>query len=78
MSNIKQAVIDVLAKLPDDCTYEDVQYQLYVRERIEKGIKDVDEGRHIPHNEAKARFQEWLRSIGHQQPSKTSPVPTNT
>lgn len=57
MNPIKETVIDLIKSLPDDCTCEDIQYHLYVREKVEKGLKEVEEGRFIPHAEAKARFQ---------------------
>ena len=34
-----------LDEIPDDATFEDIQYHIYVREKIERGLKDVDEGR---------------------------------
>jgi len=78
MTSVKQSVIEMVKKLPDDCTYEDIQYQIYVREHIESGLKDVEEGRFISQEEAKARFKEWLKSIGRPQPSKTSPSSAST
>ena len=45
MRTTKQAVIDLLNCLPDDCTLEDVQYHLYVLQKIERGLKDIEEGR---------------------------------
>lgn len=42
--------------LPDDATWEDLQYQIYVRQAIEAGIEDSDEGRTVPLAEARKRF----------------------
>jgi hypothetical protein len=38
-------VRDLLKKLPDDCSLDDVQYHLYVLQKIERGLRDADEGR---------------------------------
>ena len=45
MSPLKEAVIRLIQSLPDDCTLEDIQYHLYVREKVEAGLRDVAEGR---------------------------------
>jgi len=45
MQTAKQEVSDLLKRLPDDCTLEDVQYHLYVLQKIERGLKDAEEGR---------------------------------
>jgi len=36
MSSVKRAVLDLVKALPDNCPLEDVQYQLYVREKVER------------------------------------------
>lgn len=38
MNTAKEEVRTLLNKLPDECTLEDVQYHLYVVEKIQKGI----------------------------------------
>ena len=45
MATAKKAVRDLLRKLPDDCSLEDVQYHFYVIQKIEQGLRDADEGR---------------------------------
>lgn len=45
MSTTKKEVSNLLNCLPDDCTLEDVQYHLYVLQKIERGLKDAKEGR---------------------------------
>ena len=45
MKDTKQEVMTVLENLPDDCTLEDVQYHLFVLQKIQKGLKDGEEGR---------------------------------
>lgn len=39
MSTAKDEVKALLDKLPNDCTFEDVQYHLYVVEKIHRGIE---------------------------------------
>ncbi|OWK39090.1 hypothetical protein [Fimbriiglobus ruber] len=53
---IKEEARRLVEKLPDDATWEDLQYQIYVRQAIEAGLKDSREGRVVPLEEARRRF----------------------
>lgn len=56
----KHDVIKFVQELPEDVTMEDILYKLYVRARIEEGIKELDEGKGISHEDAMERISEWL------------------
>ena len=60
---MKDVVLEVLQSLPDDCSLEVVQYELYVRHRIAEGEKAADEGRLVPHEEVMREAREWLRRL---------------
>ncbi|MBS4027038.1 MAG: hypothetical protein KGZ58_00255 [Ignavibacteriales bacterium] len=45
MQTAKQEVNKLLKTFPSDCTLEDIQYHLYVLQKIGRGLKDVEEGR---------------------------------
>ena len=57
----KQAVLKMLRNLRDDVTYEDLMYELYVLEKIERGLRQLDEGKGIPHEEVKKSLSRWLQ-----------------
>jgi predicted transcriptional regulator len=63
MASAKKLVIEVLQSLPDDCSIEDVQYELYVRQKIAEGEKAADEGKLVPHEEVMREAREWLRHL---------------
>jgi len=67
MSPLKEQVIELIRSLPDDCTLEDVLYHLYVREKVEAGLRAVEQGRTIPQAEVEERTREWLKSSGQSQ-----------
>jgi predicted transcriptional regulator len=56
MSTIKEEVRDLADKLPEDATWDDAMYELYVRQKIAAGLKAADEGRVVSHEEVKRRF----------------------
>ncbi len=60
--DIKKQAHEVIDKLPEDCSWEDVQYHLYAVEKIQKGLKCVEEGRTVSHEEVKKRLGKWLDS----------------
>ena len=56
----KQHVAHILEQLPDDCTLEDVQYQLYVRQKVERSMQAAAAGRVHSHEQVKKRLSKWL------------------
>ncbi len=60
MNTVKEEVKTLLERLPDDCTIEDIQYHLYVLEKIQKGIERAEKEGTISHEEAKKRLSKWI------------------
>lgn len=60
MSSVKRAVLDLLKGLPENCTLEDVQYQLYVRQKVQRSMEAVAAGRVHTQEQVKKRFAKWL------------------
>ena len=60
MSSVKKAVLDLVKKLPENCTLEDVQYQLYVRQKVERSLAAAEVGRVHSHEQVKRRLAKWL------------------
>ncbi len=61
MQTIKQEVGKLLKKMPDDCTLEDIQYHLYVLQKVERGFKDVEEGKVLSQETVQKRMKKWLK-----------------
>ena len=66
-TSVKEEVIQMIQRLPDDCTLEQIQYHLYVREQVARGLADIDAGRIVSHEEARRRIAEWRKSFGQKQ-----------
>ncbi len=60
MSTPKEEVRKLLKSLPDEASYEDIQYHIYVREKIERGLKDIKDGKVLTHREVERRASKWL------------------
>ncbi len=59
MATAKEEVRKLLDQIPDDSSFEDIQYHIYVREKIERGIKDAEEGRILSQEEVERRMLKW-------------------
>jgi hypothetical protein len=60
MGTVKEEVRKLLDQIPDDASFEGIQYDIYVREKIERGLKDVEERRVLSQDEIEKRMAKWL------------------
>lgn len=56
----KQKAVEIISRLPDDATVGDIMSHLYVQLKVEKGLRELDEGRGISHAAMKKRLKKWL------------------
>ncbi len=56
----KQAVIEMIERLPDDASVEDIMAELFFRQKVDEGLRQLDAGEGIDHEEAKQRLGKWL------------------
>ena len=56
MSTTKEEAINLITRLPDEVNWDDIMYEMYVKKKIDLGIKAADEGRVVPHEEVKRMF----------------------
>jgi len=61
MATPKQVLLEALQGLPDNATFEDIEYHVYVRARLEEGRRAVRESRVVPHDEVKRQLAEWRK-----------------
>jgi predicted transcriptional regulator len=52
----KELVMDMLRRLPDDVTMEDIEYHVSAMAGFERGVRAVDEGRLVTQAEAEERL----------------------
>ena len=56
----KDAVREILEQLPEDASYEEIRYRIYVREKVERGLEDLRQGRVLTQEEVEQRMAKWL------------------
>ncbi len=60
MSFAKEEVESLLDKLPDNCSLEDIQYHLYVIEKVRHGLEAADTLRTLTQEEVEGQLNKWL------------------
>jgi hypothetical protein len=60
MSTAKQDLEQLLHKLPDNCSVEDIQYQLYVLDKVRHGLNDAEVNGSVSQEEVESRLAKWL------------------
>lgn len=59
----KEAVLDLVRKLPDNCSLDDIQYHLYVLQTVERGRAEVAQGKTVSHEQVKRELRaKWLKN----------------
>lgn len=56
MSTARDEAIKMIARLPEEVSWDEIMYKIYVKRKIEEGLKAADEGRTISHEEVKELF----------------------
>ena len=58
MSTAKDEAIKLIARLPEEASWDEIMYKIYVKRKIEEGLKAADDGRTISHAEVKELFRD--------------------
>jgi len=59
---IKEDIIKLIQELPDDATLEDIQYHLFVKQKLLRAEQQIKEGKTIPHEEVMEKAREkWFK-----------------
>ena len=60
MDTAKAQVQKILQMLPEDASLEDIQYHIYVRQKVQQGLDDVEAGKIVSHSEVQSRLAKWF------------------
>ncbi len=59
MLSIQESAIELIKKLPKNCTLEDIQYELYAKKKIAAGLEDIKNGNTISEEEMDNEIRSW-------------------
>ena len=53
---IKEDAINLINKMPNHVTWDDIMYELYVKNKLATALEAAEDGRVISHEDVKKRF----------------------
>jgi len=59
MSVLKDKAIEIIKKLPDNCSVDDIIYEVYFISQVIEGLKEANEGKLIEHKKIKSEIDQW-------------------
>ena len=59
MYSIKEEAINIITKLPDNVSLEDIMYKLYVLDKVKKGQEDIRKGNYVTTDELRKEIETW-------------------
>lgn len=60
MNTAKDEVRKLLERLPNDASFEDIQYQVYLLDEVARGTEELDRGEGVAQDEVRRRLAKWL------------------
>ena len=66
---VKEKVLEVITKMPDDSTLDDIGYELYVIESVQKGLDELDRGEYLTHEQAREKLRKWVPTTTRSTPA---------
>ncbi|MCE9552231.1 MAG: hypothetical protein K8T91_02505 [Planctomycetes bacterium] len=58
-ATIIEAVIEMIRQLPDEVSLDDIMEELYVRRKVDEGLRQLDAGQELDHQEIIDRVSKW-------------------
>jgi len=60
-NTVKESAQQIIAGLPDDVTWDEIQYRLYLKEMIDEAESEVADGNVVSHEEVEESLAKWLK-----------------
>lgn len=60
----KETALKLIENMPEDVSLEDIMYELYFRQRVDRGLRELKEGKTVSHEDVRRSLVRWLQSAG--------------
>jgi len=61
MASAKETMTEIIARQPDDSTYDEILRELAFARMVQRGLEDADVGRTVSNDEVKRRIESWQK-----------------
>lgn len=58
---VKETLQELLAGLPDDVTWDEIQYRIYLQQVVEESERQIEDGQGVTQSQAEERLAKWLK-----------------
>ena len=58
---VKEQVLEVVSRMPNDTTLDDIGYEIYVIQNVREGLAELDRGDYLTHDQAGDELGKWLK-----------------
>ena len=58
---VKEQVLEVVSRMPNDSTLDDIGYEIYVIQSVREGLAELDRGDYLTHDQAGGELGKWLK-----------------
>ena len=60
----RRAALDMIQAMPEDVSLEEIMYELYFRQRVDRGLEELEQGKTVTPEAVKRSLAQWLQSTG--------------
>ncbi|MCA9248360.1 MAG: hypothetical protein KDA42_14640 [Planctomycetales bacterium] len=61
MASVKETMSEIIARQPDDSSFEEIMRELAFARMVERGLSDADSGRVVSNEEVKRKIESWQK-----------------
>lgn len=54
----------MIGEMPENSSLDEIIYQIYFRQRVDRGLRELANGKTVSHDEVERSVGRWLRSAG--------------
>ena len=58
---VKEALQEIVQKLPEDASFEGVMEELLLRKKVAEGRQDLRDGKTLTHEQVRQELQRWVK-----------------
>jgi hypothetical protein len=60
MESTKARVLQIVESMPSDASFDDIMAHIYFKMEVEAGLKELEDGKGVPHARVKERMAKWI------------------
>lgn len=61
MATAKETMVEIIARQPEDSSYDEILRELAFARMVQRGLKDSDASRTLSDDDVKARLESWRK-----------------